>query len=687
MVRRIGSLAALVTVLAGTVLADAGDPPSRVARLNYLSGSVSFRPGSVDDWAPATLNYPLTTGDHLWTDPGAQTEFHVGSTAVRMNSGTAMSILNLDDRIAQISLTEGALNVHIRYLGENETFEVDTPNVSISLLRVGDYRIQADGDNNVSFVTVRGGEAEVTGAGGAFPVRSGQSARLVGTDNVSQEINAAPPLDRFDEWCMQRERREAGSISARYVPREMVGYEDLDEYGVWTEVPPYGMVWRPRVVVAGWAPYHYGHWAWVDPWGWTWVDDAPWGFAPFHYGRWAMVGGGWFWVPGRMVVGVRPVYAPALVAFVGGGGFGVGVRFGGGGGVAAWFPLGPGEVYRPAYHVSPTYVQNVNIVHVTNVTVINNVNVTNVRYVNQGVVGAVTAVPHDAFIHARPVAASAVVVSRDEIVRARVVGTTAEVAPVRESVVARPAGVMAVHAPPARFADRQVVVRTAPPPPPVSFTAKEQALRMNAGRPLAPAQESTIRETAPAPRAPMYRPVSPEGRTFGNRPAPQGVQAPSQPSIYQPRNEAPRNEAPRNEAPPMQQRPMQQPQPQQAPPPRNDRPGYRQMQQPPVQQQQPQQQRPMEQPRYTPPPQRTVEQPRPMEAPRNVPPPRVEQQRPAEQPRNVPPPRVEQQRPAEQPRNVEQPRNNDRPPESERGPGRRGPAKKSDRTEKNGQQR
>ncbi|MDR3704237.1 MAG: hypothetical protein P4L56_31605 [Candidatus Sulfopaludibacter sp.] len=632
MTRRFGYLAAIAALLGGTAMADADDPPSRVARLNYLSGPVSFRPGSVDDWAPATLNYPLTTGDHLWTDPGAQTEFHIGSTAVRMNSGTAISILNLDDQIAQISLTEGTLNVVVRYLGENESIEVDTPNVAVSLLRPGNYRIQADGDDSVSIVTVRGGEAEVTGGGAAFPVRAGQSARIAGMDTVSQEINPAPGPDPFDRWCMDRERREAGAISARYVPREMVGYEDLDQYGVWTEVPPYGPVWRPRMVVAGWAPYHYGHWAWVEPWGWTWIDDAPWGFAPFHYGRWAFAGGGWFWVPGRVVVGVRPVYAPALVAFVGGGGFSVGVRLGGGVGMAAWFPLGPGEVYRPAYHVSDAYVRNVNIVHVSNVTVINNWNVTNVRYANQGVAGAVTVVPNEAFIHARPVASVAVVVPREEIVRARVVGTTAVVAPVRESVVVRSGGGMVVHEPPARFAERQVVVRHAPPPPPVSFAAKEQALRTNGGRPLDTAQEAGFRQSSPA-RAPMVRPVNPQGQTFGNRPAPQG----GQPGVFQPRNanppanQAPRNDQFRNTNPPGN-----------AMPPRNDRPSpVRPMQSEPAPQQQ------------------TVT-------------PRTETPRP-ETPRTETPARTMQQ----QPRGAEGTRNPE--PKSERTPPGKG-AKKGDRT-------
>jgi hypothetical protein len=655
MVRKAGYLAAIAAMFAGAVMADAGDPPSRVARLNYVSGQVSFRPGSVEEWAPATINYPLTTGDHLWTDPGAQTELHVGSTAVRMNSGTAMAILNLDDRITQLSLTEGAINVRIRYLGENESFEVDTPNVSISLVRPGDYRIQADGDNNVSIVTTRSGEAEVSGAGQSFPVRATESARLTGVDNVSQELLAAPRLDTFDQWCMDRDQREGGSISARYVPRETIGYEDLDSNGVWSEVPDYGPVWRPRVVDAGWAPYRYGHWAWVEPWGWTWIDDASWGFAPFHYGRWAYLGGGWAWVPGRMVVGVRPVYAPALVAFVGGGGFSVGVRLGGGVGMAAWFPLGPGEVYRPAYHVSEVYVRNVNVYHVRDVTVINNVNVVNVRYMNQGVIGAVTVVPHDAFIHSRPVRSSVVVVSRDEIVRARVVGMGPGVAPVRESVVVRSG--FGVHAPPARYAERTVVVRNAPPPPPVSFGAKEQALRANGGRPLEAAQENSIRQSAPPMRGPMVRQVSPEGRTFGNRPAAQ----PNQPGIYQPPTQQQRQgqrpiEQQQRPAEQQQQRPVEQQQ--QRPFPRNDRPQN-------VRQPEQQQVRPQEQP----PVRQNVERPVRQEQPQvreNVEHPVV----------NRPAPPPPQQAPAARP----EPRNerqNERPPAEHKGP-----PKKSDRTEK-----
>jgi hypothetical protein len=415
-----------MAVAAAPALADAGDPPSRVARLNYQTGTVSFRPGTVEDWTAASLNYPLTTGDHLWADAGAEVELHIGSTAIRMGSQTALAILNLDDQMAQLSLTQGVLNIHVRYLGPQEAFEVDTPNVAVSLMQPGDYRIDVDGDNNITTVTVRGGEVQVNGGGAAFSIAAGQSARVSGVDTVSQGLASAPPPDQFDTWCQMRDRREDQSQSVRYVSRQTIGYEDLDQYGVWRQVPPYGWVWAPTGMAAGWAPYRYGHWAWVDPWGWTWIDDAPWGFAPFHYGRWAYAdAAGWVWVPGAMAA--RPVYAPALVAFVGVGGVGV----------AAWFPLGPGEVYRPGL---------------------------NVRYVNQGVVGAVTVVPRDAFVGARPVARAMVIVPQREIVQAQVVGSTAPIAPVRESVLAG----AAVRTPPARVVDRAVFAKTAPPPPRVS---------------------------------------------------------------------------------------------------------------------------------------------------------------------------------------------------------------------------
>jgi hypothetical protein len=372
-----------------------------------------------------------------------------------MDAHTAIAFLNLDDRMTQVRLSDGTINISVRYLDENESYEVDTPNGAVTLLRPGRYRIDADPDRQLTTVTVRGGEAEVTAGGQAFPVHARQSAYVTGADQPNTEVAAAGPSDDFDRWWETREDREERRPPPRYVSREMIGYEDLDDYGTWRDYPGYGPCWVPRVE-AGWAPYHNGHWVWVEPWGWTWVDDAPWGFAPFHYGRWAFYGGGWVWLPGA--VAVRPVYAPALVAWVGGAHFGVGIGIGGG---VGWFPLGPREAYIPSYRVSNTYVTRVNVTNVTNVT--NITNVTNVTYVNQRVPGAVTAVSRTDFVSARPVARVAVAVPASAVASAQV--STREIPVSRqEAVAARPMASTAVARPPQSVVSARVVTKTPPPP-------------------------------------------------------------------------------------------------------------------------------------------------------------------------------------------------------------------------------
>jgi hypothetical protein len=455
------------------------DPPTRVARLNYIQGSVSYQPAGENDWLEANPNRPLTTGDNLWADKNSRGEVHIGATAIRLSSETGISFLNLDDRTVQLQLAQGIIEVHLRHLEPGNAFEVDTPNLAFTLTASGEYRIQTDPDGNSTVIVVREGEGQVTGGGETYDLPAGQQYFFTGTDQLTYDAQAAPEFDDFENWCQSRDQFENNSRSAKYVSRDVDGYYDLDQYGQWQTDPDYGAIWVPSAVVVGWAPYHYGHWVWVGPWGWTWVDDAPWGFAPFHYGRWAYVRGYWGWVPGPVVV--RPVYAPAVVGFVGGGGFSVGVGFGGGFAGVAWFPLGPRDVYVPGYRCSPRYFQSVNVtntraVNVTQVTnvyntvVINrNVTVNRVNYTYANNAAAVTAVSREAFVGAKPVAAAAVRVTPEQLQSARV--TEAKpLAPTRASYVAATAKV-AYAKPAVPFSQRQVVARLNPPAPVASHAA------------------------------------------------------------------------------------------------------------------------------------------------------------------------------------------------------------------------
>lgn len=351
-------------------------PPDRTARLSYIAGDLGFLPAGSQDWASADLNRPLTTGDRLSAGDGARAELELGGANLRLDGGTDVGLLNLDDNIAQVELTQGTLNLSVRQLGQGQSYEIDTPTLALVVNQPGTYRIDVDNGGNGTRVTVFDGQATVYGQDNAqHDVFAGRSYQFDDPSLAALSISDYGGGDAFDAWCSQRDRRYAQSDAARYVSSDVVGYQDLDQYGSWQDSPDYGAVWYPSQVPADWAPYRDGHWAWIAPWGWTWVDDTPWGFAPYHYGRWAFIGRHWGWIPGPRVA--RPVYAPALVAFVGGG---VSVSVGIGSAPVGWFPLGPGEVYNPWYHCNRDYYHRVNVtnIYVRNTmyrnTVINNIN-------------------------------------------------------------------------------------------------------------------------------------------------------------------------------------------------------------------------------------------------------------------------------------------------------------------------
>jgi len=517
--------------------ANAQDPPGRVARLNYVEGSVSFQPGGENDWVGAVLNRPLVTGDNLWADENSRAEVHVGSTALRLGAKTGITLLEVSDRAAQIRLAQGSLIVKVRHVDDEDSYEIDTPNAAFVVMQPGDYRIDVDADGNRTEVTVWRGRGEVTGGGSSYTVVANQYATFTGTDHLDYELGQIQPVDEFDSWALDRDRAEDQSDSANYVSREMTGYEDLDEYGDWSYMAGYGTCWRPRVLLAGWAPYRFGHWAWVGPWGWTWVEDEPWGFAPFHYGRWALAGGGWLWVPGPSVV--RPIYAPALVAWVGGGpGFNFSFSFGAG---VGWFPLAPGEVFIPGYRVSRVYVNNVNftntrvdLTRVTNVynTVVINRSTTanNIVYANRNVNGGVTVVSRDTFVNARPVGRNVVSVPARELAAAPVAHTV-PFEPVRSSVLG--AGKVVVNRPPAAVMSRPVVALRTPAPMPSSFDQRQA----QAGGHLNQQSAALVRQQAPGqpvPAAPVTRQAQGDDgfRSFG-QPSGGSTPAKTQPRVWE----------------------------------------------------------------------------------------------------------------------------------------------------------
>jgi hypothetical protein len=439
------------------------DPPARVASLRFMDGSVSVQPQGTGDWVSGEINRPLTDADNIWADKNSRAELSVGSGIIRIGSESSLTLTNVAENMVQLQLHQGALNLHVRRLFDNEKYEVDTPNQAFTVLKPGDYRFDVDPDGDKTVVTVWGGEGESTGDGPAVRIRADEQVRFTNGTSMTADVHQAPAPDSFDEWASNRDQRRDRSESSRYVSPDVVGSDDLDEYGTWRNTPDYGEVWAPSVA-PGWAPYTAGHWIWQDPWGWTWVDYEPWGFAPFHYGRWVYAGGFWGWAPGPIYV--RPYYAPALVAWFGGG-FGVGFGFGGGFG---WCPLGFGEPFIPWYGVSRGYFNRVNITntHITNITNVYNRNFQNGRvnvrnsyqahYANMHAPGGFTAVSRNTLVNSLSVSRNNIRVSPNALSRMSAVHSPG-VAPTRASMLGSRGARAAV--PPQRAFVRPVVSRSA----------------------------------------------------------------------------------------------------------------------------------------------------------------------------------------------------------------------------------
>jgi hypothetical protein len=380
----------------------------RAARIERVSGSVGLTHGLTDDaqsdWAQAAANAPLTVGDRIYTDDDSHAAVaFTGRNYARLNPGASLDVLSLSDRSTQLALRDGSAIFDIGDLGDEELFEVATPNGAIDFDEPGLYQVGI-GDNGNTIVSVLSGLAQVVGLDGTGQIGKGEILTLVGQAAAQILLSKIAPdlagnivddyydyrypntydgrYSDYDAYLEDPYYYDPYSQSAgyRYLPQEIPGVYDLDRYGDWADVDGYGHCWSPRVS-AGWSPYRDGYWDVNNTWGPTWISQEPWGYAPYHYGRWAYVNNQrWVWVPAEALA--RPVYSPALVAFIP---FEQTNQI-------AWVPLAPGEQYVPRYYdanFQPQYLASAEVIR----------EVVNVQqnYVNLNYPAAVTVIPEQYF--------------------------------------------------------------------------------------------------------------------------------------------------------------------------------------------------------------------------------------------------------------------------------------------------
>ena len=412
-------------------VATTADPPDRVGWLSNLSGSVSFHSASQDQWVTATANYPVATGDAVWTEPQAAASVMVDSTRLALAGGTELTAQEIDQSTINAVLSQGEVFIDVAALQQGQSVVITTPRGTAQITGNGEYEIYAGDSSTPTYVTAVVGAIQFTGLGANTPQPVGAQQTLIvqGTNPVQAQLGAMQQ-DQFLTAMLQQIAPPPPPTTAQAPAAcaQMTGAAILTNYGTWQPQPNVGTVWFPQVA-SSWVPYREGRWAYVQPWGWTWVDNAPWGFAPFHYGRWSQFGGRWGWVPEPAATqgygyggDYHPVYAPALVSFLGAaaGAF-TAAAFASG--AIGWAPLGVHDPYYPPYQVSPryfgaynrAYVPNYNTFYRNNVTIQDNRvsyrNVTINNYGNGGQPGGqafnrqgATFVPRDAMLGSRPIA-------------------------------------------------------------------------------------------------------------------------------------------------------------------------------------------------------------------------------------------------------------------------------------------
>jgi hypothetical protein len=339
-------LVCALAIARSVAFAAVADPPDRVARLSYILGEASVQSAGARRADSATINWPVTSGDRVRTQAASGAELDLGAARLRLDQQTDLTLTKFDSSAGQIRVDGGAVSVELRE-SPPQPLRIQVAHAAIALDQPGEYRV--DAHDGTAEIVVRAGAAEISAGPARFQQSPNEALRIAADGTVALE--AAPARDEFDRWSERRTQLTGGERTALHVAKGLVGYEDLDSYGVWQWVRDYGMVWEPRRVSRDWAPYRFGQWIWKQPWGWTWVDDAPWGFAPFHTGRWLQTDTQrWLWVPGPRQL--PPVYAPALVGWSGEPDEHSRPQ---------WVPLGPGEQYIPPYPASDAYIRRLNM--------------------------------------------------------------------------------------------------------------------------------------------------------------------------------------------------------------------------------------------------------------------------------------------------------------------------------------
>jgi hypothetical protein len=289
-------VACLLALVALPALADS---QARIVRLSDVQGSVQLDKNTGVGFERAFVNLPITQGAKLSAGANgrAEVEFEDGSS-MRLTPNTTIefSKLGLADsgkRISQVNLVEGM--AYVNWLGKDD-LTLNFSRETIALDHSAHFRV--DTSTEAANLAVFKGNVNVAGPSGNFTVEKKKTATFdtAADDKYTLAKNVKDePLDSWDKESLSYHDQYAKNNTTPYG----YGYSDLNYYGAFSNVPGYGMMWRPYFTGVGWDPFMDGAWGYYPGYGYMFASAYPWGWMPYRYGNWMFVPGmGWAWQPG-----------------------------------------------------------------------------------------------------------------------------------------------------------------------------------------------------------------------------------------------------------------------------------------------------------------------------------------------------------------------------------------------------
>ncbi len=281
---------------------DAKYTNESIARLSFIEGKAFVQRASDLGFEEGALNMPISEGDRIGTSDG-RVEVHFGrGSYLRLDNDTKVDILNLpkkDNDVARIRVWSGNVYLVVGTLKREKGIELHTADASFYVLDRGVFRVDVR-ENSDTEIQVYRGLVEAAGEEGSTLLKASQRLEISEGRVASKPSTfIAVADDSFDKFNEARARITGREFAQGRLPEELSDFEgELEEYGEWTYLAPYGNVWIPNDVGDDWRPYYNGRWTWLPLSGWTWWPYEPWGWSTFHYGRWHWGADfGWYWIP------------------------------------------------------------------------------------------------------------------------------------------------------------------------------------------------------------------------------------------------------------------------------------------------------------------------------------------------------------------------------------------------------